>query len=83
MVTAGGEHGFPDQTPCDAIAVTAAARDLPAAQPVNALPAEIPMFTRDLMKEDGQAGRPPGPRPAPARPARHDRLITQAIGLTR
>jgi hypothetical protein len=48
---------------------------------VNALPAEIPMVTRDLMKEDGRAGQAPPPHAL--HDARHDRLITQAIGLTR
>jgi hypothetical protein len=53
--------------------------------PMNALPAEIPMLTRDLMQEADRT-RTHLPEQAPPvhhalHDARHNRLIAQAIGL--
>jgi 3' exoribonuclease, RNase T-like len=53
--------------------------------PMSGLPAEIPMFVRDLMQESGR-GSAALPEQAPPvhhalHDARHDRRIAQAIGL--
>lgn len=46
VVTADGEHGFPDRAPCDAIVVTAAAWDLP------------PAWAEQLTRPDGRLAVP-------------------------
>lgn len=55
--------------------------------PMNALPAEVPMFTRDLMQEADRTGTGLLEQAPPVHhalhDARHDRLIAQAIGLIR
>ena len=52
---------------------------------MNALPAEIPMFTRDLMQEADRTGTGIPGQESPVHhalhDARHSRLITRAIGL--
>jgi hypothetical protein len=53
--------------------------------PMNSLPAEIPMVTRDLMQEADRTGTALPEQALPVHhalhDARHDRLIAQAIGL--
>jgi len=53
--------------------------------PMSTLPAEVPMFTRDLMQEADRTGVTLPEQAAPVHhalhDARHDRLIAQAIGL--
>jgi hypothetical protein len=52
---------------------------------MSALPAGIPMFTKDLTQEAGRAGTALPEQAPPVHHAlhdgRHDRLIAQAIGL--
>lgn len=53
--------------------------------PMSELPAEIPMFVKDLMQESDRVGTALPQQPPPVHhalhDARHDRLIAQAIGL--
>jgi hypothetical protein len=50
---------------------------------MNALPAEIPMVTRDLMQEADRTGTGLPEQAPPVHHALHDRHIAQAIGLIR
>ena len=55
--------------------------------PMSALPAEMPMFTRDLMQEADRSGITLPEQDPPVHhalhDARHEHLIAQAIGLVK